>query len=57
MKLFLNRTQALRKIVTDLGPIFQERLKTLEDLGDQWSDRPVRKLAFSGEIATDHPLE
>lgn len=56
VKLLLNRVQALRKIVTDLGPIFQERLRTIEELGDQWSDRPVRTLAYSRYTVTKTDL-
>lgn len=45
-KLILDREEALRKVIEDVGPIFEERQAKLLELGDQWTDRPVRLVHY-----------
>jgi hypothetical protein len=32
----------LAKVVEDVGPIFEERRQKLQELGNNWTDKPVR---------------
>lgn len=38
---FVHRSSSLKTFLSKLGPVFEERRRMLERLGDDWEDKPV----------------
>lgn len=50
-KFVINRDEALHKVVTDIGPIFEARREKLREFGNQWTDRPNDAIQWITEAA------